>query len=44
MLVKNALKSGISSVLLFPVLYYNFRVNLASGSGLTNFSLWQESI
>ena len=44
MLVKNAPKSGISSVLPFPVLYYNFSVNIASGSGLTNFSLWQESI
>ena len=30
MLVKNAPKSGISSVLPFPILYYNFNVNIAS--------------
>jgi len=38
MLVKNAPKSGISSVLPFPILYYNFSVNIASGKRSQGFT------
>ena len=38
MLVKNAPKSGISSVLPFPVLCYNFNVNIASGKRSRGFT------
>jgi hypothetical protein len=37
MLVKNAPKSGIPSVLPFPILYYNFSVNIASGKRSQSF-------